>query len=99
MMLKPVVKSLTINRLPKELVDVVKLLAIENDALIPEVAEVVLLAGIQACRGTMYAQIHDLRLRKKRERAEQRKVKEELAQLTLKLDQEVNANDSAVEQQ
>lgn len=94
-MLKPTVKALTINRLPKELVDLIKLLAIENDALIPEIAEVLFIAGIKATEQTIYADIHDLRLRKKKERIERSKVKDELTKLQSKLDQEIIANDSA----
>lgn len=97
-MLRPVFKALTINRLPRELVDAVKLLAIENDCTIPEVCEVLLIAGIETTKDRIYADIHSLRLRKKKERAERSKVKEELIQLQLKLDQEMVKNDSDIEQ-
>ena len=94
-MLRPSTKALTINRLPTELVDFIKHLAVDNDCTIPEVVEVLLTVGIKTTKSTLYADIHDLRLKKRKDRAEAKKAKEERQKLQSKLDKEVLSNDSA----
>jgi hypothetical protein len=87
-MLKKPYKSLTVNRLPRELVDGIKYLAIELDCNIPELVEVLIREGLKQ-KDTLYADIHRLRQARIREQKEHRQAKKELAALQQKLHGEV----------
>lgn len=86
-------KALTINRLPRDLVDTIKHLSIEYDCNVPELMEAIILAGLKNKEG-LYADIHRLRQTRLKERIERKKVKEQVEALQAKLFQEVTPDEA-----